>query len=192
MSHLHSIMEHNRSFVENKQYEEFLTTKFPDKKIVVLTCMDTRLIDLLPRAMNLKNGDAKIIRNAGAIVTQPFGNIMRSILVCLYELGANEVFVVGHHECGMTGLNAESIINKASTKGVSDTTIDTLRHAGIDLNRWLTGFENVTQGVLKSVQIIKNHPLLPANTPVHGLIIHPETGALDILVDGYASNTSNP
>jgi carbonic anhydrase len=182
-------MEHNRSFVENKQYEEFLTTKFPDKKIVVLTCMDTRLIDLLPRAMNLKNGDAKIIRNAGAIVTQPFGNIMRSILVCLYELDANEVFVVGHHECGMTGLNADAIMSKASMLGVTDTTIQTLRHAGIDLERWLTGFENVTQGVMKSVQIIKNHPLLPSNTPVHGLIIRPDTGELDILVDGYASET---
>jgi carbonic anhydrase len=185
MEHLQSILEHNRSFVENKQYEEFLTTKYPDKKIVVLTCMDTRLIDLLPRAMNLKNGDAKIIRNAGAIVTQPFGNIMRSILVCLYELDAKEVFVVGHHECGMTGLNAEKIMNKASMLGVSDTTIETLRNAGIDLARWLTGFDNVTQGVMKSVQIIKNHPLLPKDTPVHGLIIHPDTGELDVLVNGY-------
>ncbi|HZG55278.1 carbonic anhydrase [Paenibacillus sp.] len=185
MNHLDTIMEHNRSFVEEKKYEEFLTTKFPDKKMVVLTCMDTRLIDLLPRAMNLRNGDAKIIRNAGAIVTQPFGNIMRSILVALYELNAQEVFVVGHHECGMTGLNASKIIEKAKHQGVSDNTIETLMHAGIDLERWLTGFDNVTQGVMKSVQIIRNHPLLPAGTPVHGLIIHPETGKLDVLVNGY-------
>jgi carbonic anhydrase len=178
-------MEHNRDFVEEKKYEKYLTTKFPDKKMVVLTCMDTRLIDLLPRAMNLRNGDAKIIRNAGAIVTQPFGNIMRSILVALYELGSTEVFVVGHHECGMTGLNAGNIIEKAKANGVADITIETLRHAGIDLERWLTGFDNVTQGVMKSVQIIKNHPLLPAGTPVHGLIIHPETGKLDVLVNGY-------
>ena len=185
MNHLDSIMEHNREFVEDKKYEKYLTTKFPDKKMVVLTCMDTRLIDLLPRAMNLRNGDAKIIRNAGAIVTQPFGNIMRSILVALYELGSKEVFVVGHHECGMTGLNAGNIIEKAKSNGVDENTIETLRHAGIDLERWLTGFDNVTQGVMKSVQIIKNHPLLPAGTPVHGLIIHPETGKLDVLVNGY-------
>jgi len=185
MNHLDSIMEYNRSFVEEKKYEEYLTTKFPDKKMVVLTCMDTRLIDLLPRAMNLRNGDAKIIRNAGAIVTQPFGNIMRSILVALYELGSKEVFVVGHHECGMTGLNADNIIEKAKSSGVSEVTIETLHHSGIDLARWLTGFDNVTQGVMKSVQIIKNHPLLPAGTPVHGLIIHPETGKLDVLVNGY-------
>jgi carbonic anhydrase len=190
MNHLESIMEYNRSFVENKKYEKYLTTKFPDKQIVILTCMDTRLIDLLPRAMNLRNGDAKIIRNAGAIVTQPFGNIMRSIIVALYELNANEVFVVGHHECGMTGLNASRIIEKAAANGVSKQTIETLRHSGIDLSRWLTGFDNVTQGVMQSVEIIKNHPLLPANTPVHGLIIHPETGTLDLLVDGYANEGS--
>jgi len=185
MTSLQSILEYNREFVEEKKYEEFITTKFPDKKMVVLTCMDTRLIDLLPRAMNLRNGDAKIIRNAGAIVTQPFGNIMRSILVALYELNAKEVFVVGHHECGMTGLNASKILEKAKSNGVPENTVDTLRHAGIDLERWLTGFDNVTQGVMKSVEIIKNHPLLPAGTPVHGLIIHPETGKLDLLVDGY-------
>jgi len=135
--------------------------------------------------MNLRNGDAKIIRNAGAIVTQPFGNIMRSIIVALYEMAAKEVFVVGHHECGMTGLNAEGIISKARAQGVTQITIDTLRHSGIDLSRWLTGFDNVTQGVLKSVDIIKNHPLLPSGTPVHGLIIDPTTGKLDILVNGY-------
>ncbi|HZG86957.1 carbonic anhydrase [Paenibacillus sp.] len=185
MTSLQSILEYNREFVEEKKYEEFLTTKFPDKKMVVLTCMDTRLIDLLPRAMNLRNGDAKIIRNAGAIVTQPFGNIMRSILVALYELNAKEVYVVGHHECGMTGLNASNILEKAKASGVAENTVDTLRHSGIDLERWLTGFDNVTQGVMKSVEIIKNHPLLPAGTPVHGLIIHPETGKLDLLVDGY-------
>jgi carbonic anhydrase len=185
MDHLMSIIEHNQTFVTNKEYEQFLTTRFPDKQIVVLTCMDTRLIDLLPRAMNLRNGDAKIIRNAGAIVTQPFGNIMRSIIVALYELDAKEVFVVGHHECGMTGLNAERIISKASAQGVTQTTIDTLRHSGIDLSQWLAGFDTVMQGVLKSVDMIKTHPLLPSCTPIHGLIIDPTTGKLDILVNGY-------
>ncbi|WP_199621589.1 beta-class carbonic anhydrase [Paenibacillus alkalitolerans] len=185
MNRLEEIMNYNEKFVGDKGYEQFITDKFPDKQIVILTCMDTRLIDLLPRAMNLRNGDAKIIRNAGAIVTQPFGNIMRSILVALYELTAEEVFVIGHYECGMTGLNAENIIRKAGARGVSQTTIDTLRHAGIDLSRWLTGFEDVTQGVMKSVEIIRNHPLLPAGTPVHGMIIDPRTGKLDVLTSGY-------
>ncbi|WP_274366139.1 beta-class carbonic anhydrase [Paenibacillus thermotolerans] len=187
MNRLETILTYNEKFVSEKGYEQFVTDKFPDKQIVVLTCMDTRLIDLLPRAMNLKNGDAKIIRNAGAIVVQPFGNIMRSILVALYELNAEEVFVVGHYDCGMTGLNADNIIRKAEKRGVAPGTIDTLRHSGIDLPRWLTGFDDVTQGVQKSVEIIRNHPLLPENTPVHGLVIDPTTGRLDMLVNGYES-----
>lgn len=188
MNRLEEILEYNRKFVEQKQYEEYLTTKYPNKKIVMLTCMDTRLIDLLPRAMNLRNGDAKIIRNAGAIVQQPFGNVMRSILVSIYTLDADEVYVVGHHDCGMTGLNANHILDKVHENGISETTIQTLRNAGIDLERWLTGFDDVTQGVMQSVNIIKNHPLLPKQIPVHGMLIHPETGALDLLVNGYESS----
>jgi len=185
MSNLEQILEFNRRFVENKQYEQYVTDRFPNKKMVILTCMDTRLVELLPKAMNLRNGDVKIIKNAGAIVTHPFGNIMRSILVSIYELNAGEVLVIGHRECGMTGLNPDSIIRKAMDRGISEDVIATLSHAGIDLRRWLTGFDDVEQSVINSVSIIKNHPLLPKGIPVHGLIIDPVTGKLDLLVDGY-------
>lgn len=108
-------MEFNRRFVEEKQYEPYQTDKFPDKKMVILTCMDTRLMDLLPRAMNLGNGDAKIVRNAGAVVSHPFGSIMRSLLVAVYELKAKEICVVGHHECGMVGLNATNLLENPNS-----------------------------------------------------------------------------
>ena len=62
--------------------------------------------------------------------------------------------------------------------------ITTLKHSGIDLARWLTGFDSVKEGVENSVSIIKNHPLLPKNVTVHGLIIDPETGQLEVVVDG--------
>lgn len=185
MNNIENILKHNREFVETKQYEEFRTTRFPDKKMVVLTCMDTRLVELLPKAMNFRNGDVKVIKNAGAIVTQPFGNIMRSIIVAIYELNAEEVVVVGHYECGMTGLNAESVIGKAKQTGISEDVISTLHNSGINLSRWLTGFDDVTQSVVNSVDIIRNHPLLPKHIPVHGLIIDPTTGKLDLMVDGY-------
>jgi len=185
MTILSDILDHNRQFVEGGEYEKYRTDRFPDKRMVVVTCMDTRLIELLPKAMNLKNGDAKFIKNAGAIITQPFGNIMRSIIVAIYELNAREVCVVGHHECGMTGLNSQNIIEKARACGISSDTLNTLQHSGIHLSRWLTGFDNVQESVVSSVEIVRNHPLLPKNIPVHGLIIHPETGKLDVLTDGY-------
>ena len=42
------IIEYNKSFVEQKGYEKYLTDKYPDKKLAVLSCMDTRLTELLP------------------------------------------------------------------------------------------------------------------------------------------------
>ena len=92
MTLLSEILEFNETFVKEKQFEQYATTKFPDKRIVILTCMDTRLTELLPKSMNLKNGDAKIIKSAGAVVTHPFGGIMRSIIIAVYELQADEVF----------------------------------------------------------------------------------------------------
>ncbi|MUT65366.1 carbonic anhydrase [Paenibacillus sp. NEAU-GSW1] len=185
MNKLEQVLSHNSTFVENKSYEQYLTTKFPDRRMVIVTCMDARLTELLPKAMNLKNGDAKIIKSAGGIVTQPFGNLMRSVLVAVYELKADEVFVIGHHDCGMTGINPETVIGHMIERGIPQQTIATLRNSGVDLNRWLTGFDNLKESVEKSVSIVRNHPLLPSNVPVHGLTIHPDTGALDLVVNGY-------
>ncbi|WP_332633874.1 beta-class carbonic anhydrase [Halalkalibacter flavus] len=185
MTLLDSVLAHNKQFVMERQYERFQTTKFPDKKVVILTCMDTRLLELLPFAMNVKNGDAKLIRNAGAVISHPFGSIMRSILVAIYELGANEVMVVGHHGCGMTGLQPSSILQKSQERGVSLETIDMLEFSGVDVKGFLTGFEKVEENVENSVQMIKRHPLLPKDVSVHGLVICPETGQLDLIINGY-------
>ena len=184
MSHLPDILAFNRQFVAGKAYETFRTDRYPYKKMVVVTCMDTRLTELLPKAMNLRNGDAMIIKVAGAIVAAPFGSVMRSILVAIYSLGAEEIYVVGHHDCGMTGLGHEVILEKARGAGIAQPTLDTLRHAGIDLATWLSGFASPAAGVEASVHMICHHPLLPPTVRVHGLLMHPDTGQLDMLVDG--------
>ena len=59
-SMIDQIIEYNKEFVASKGYEKYLTSKYPDKKLAVLSCMDTRLTELLPAALGLKNGDAKI------------------------------------------------------------------------------------------------------------------------------------
>jgi len=183
---LDEILTFNKQFVEDKDYEQYLTTnRPPEKKVVIVTCMDARMTELLPKAMNMKNGDAKIIKNAGAIITSPFGNIMRSVLVALYELHANEVFLVGHHDCGMTGIDPDEVVRHMEARGIPQHVIHTLRHSGINLYRWLTGFDSVRESVENSVEIVRNHPLLPPGTPVHGLIIHPDTGELEVVTDGY-------
>ena len=51
------ILEFNKKFVESKGYEKYITNKYPDKKIAILSCMDTRLTELLPAALGIRNGD---------------------------------------------------------------------------------------------------------------------------------------
>ena len=163
MANLSSILKHNQSFVE-----------------------DTRLLELLHHAMGLKNGDAKIIKNAGAVVSHPFGSVMRSILVAVYELQAEEVCIIGHHECGMASLNASAIFEKATQRGVKAECLELLANAGIDLNSWMTGFDSVEDSVKYSVKMVRNHPLMPEDVPVHGLVIDPKTGGLEVVEDGYS------
>ncbi len=182
---MEEIMDYNKEFVDTEQYAPFITSKFPDKRMVVLTCMDTRLVELLPRAMNLKNGDVKIIKSAGAIVSHPFGSIMRSILVAIFELQATEIAIVGHYECGMASMNPSLLIEKAIKQGIDPKTIELMKTCGIDLHKWLSGFDSVEESVLSSVKMVRQHPLLPKQIAVHGLIIHPHTGELNWIHNGY-------
>lgn len=184
MSTLQSILEFNEKFVAKKQYEEFVTTKYPDKKIVVLTCMDTRLVELLPKSMNLRNGDIKIVKSAGAIVNHPFGGIMRSLLVAIYELKAEEIYIIGHYDCGMSAIDSNVMIDHMLERGIKQETIDIINYARVDLKEWLRGFGDIKTSVLKSVDLVRSHPLIPTGVPVHGLIINPETGELDLVDDG--------
>ncbi|MDD3350144.1 MAG: carbonic anhydrase [Eubacteriales bacterium] len=185
MNRLDEILEYNKAFVDKGLYQDFITTKYPDKKIIVLSCMDTRLTQLLPKALNLQNGDAKFISNAGAVLSHPFGSIMRSIIVAIYELEVEEVLVISHHGCGMNNVEPKRIIEAMKQKGISDETLYTLRYSGIDLNDWLRGFDCVFDSVKESVDKIRNHPLITKDITVHGLIADPETGALEVIVNGY-------
>ena len=182
---LDKILLSNKEFVEGREYEKYITTKHPNKKVVILSCMDTRLTELLPKAMNIKNGDAKIIKNAGATVMHPFGSIVRSIIVAIYEFGAEDVIVVGHHGCGMSNLNSKDILDKIKQRGIQEETIETIKDCGIDIDKWLHGFESVEESVKESVSSIKNHPLIPKDVNIHGLIMDPYTGELEVIINGY-------
>jgi carbonic anhydrase len=185
LERLYEMLTFNQEFVENKEFEKYQASKYKERKIIVVSCIDARLTDLLPRALNVKNGNAKFVKDAGAIVLHPFGSVMRSLIVAVYELNADEVFIIGHHDCGMGSINPSETITKMMEKGVSRQAIETIESAGINLQKWLHGFDNVEDSVKASVQTVKNHPLLTKNIPVHGLVIDPKTGKLDLVVDGY-------
>jgi carbonic anhydrase len=178
MSYIEEMLEFNKRFVEEGQYKSYPNSKLPNKKIAVLTCMDTRLVELLPAALNIKNGDVKIIKNAGALVSHPFGSVMRSLLIAIYALGVEEVVVISHYGCGVQGMECSQLVGKMLERGISQEKIDFVRSCGIDLDKWLEGFDCVETSVHETVNIIKNHPLIPANVNTYGFVMDPETGQL--------------
>ena len=107
---IEEILAYNKKFVANKDYEHFTTDKYPNKKLAIVSCMDTRLTELLPQALGLKNGDAKMIKNAGGVISSPFGSAMRSLLIALYELGVEEIMVIGHTDCGVSHTDSNRMI----------------------------------------------------------------------------------
>ena len=181
---IQQIIEYNREFVKKESYKPYITSKYPDKKLAILTCMDTRLVELLPAALGLRNGDVKIIKNAGGVVTNPFGSVIRSLLVAIIELGVEEIMVIGHTDCGVQHIDSESMIAHMKQRGVSQASIDLMKYCGIDFERWLAGFDTVEQSVTDTVNTIRNHPLMPRDVRIGGYVIDTETGELSTVCKG--------
>ena len=178
---IEEMLAYNKTFVEEKRYEQYAAGKYPNKKIAILTCMDTRLVELLPAALGLRNGDVKIIKNAGGVVTSPFGSVIRSLLVAIIELGVEEVMVIGHTDCGVQHIDAEMMIGHMLQRGVPQDHIDLMKYCGIDFERWLSGFDTVEQSVTDTVDTIRHHPLIPSDIRVGGYVIDTVTGELTVV-----------
>ncbi len=175
---IEEILRYNRDFVRSGAYRTFETSKYPDKKIAIVTCMDTRLVELLPAALGIRNGDVKMIKNAGATITNPFDSTMRSILIAVYELGVNEVMIIGHTGCGVQGMDASEMLELMRSRGVDDEHISLMRHCGIDLDSWLHGFTDTADAINETVDLVRNHPLMPHDVRVAGYIMDSLTGEL--------------
>lgn len=124
---IEDILAYNKRFVAEKGYEKYITNKYPDKKIAILSCMDTRLTALLPAALGIKNGDVKMIKNAGGIISHPFGSVIRSLMVAIYELGVTEVMVIAHSDCGACHMSSAQMIEHMKARGIKQETIDMIR-----------------------------------------------------------------
>lgn len=175
------ILAYNKKFVEEKKYEQYATSKYPDKKIAILTCMDTRLVELLPAALGLHNGDVKIIKNAGGVVNTPFGSVIRSLLVAIVELGVEEIMVIGHTDCGVRHIDSEMMIGRMKARGITQEAIDLMKYCGVDFENWLAGFDTEEQSVQDTVDTIRNHPLIPRDVRVGGYVIDTFTGELRVV-----------
>lgn len=173
------LIAYNRTFVENKGYEPYRTDKYPSKEIAIVACMDTRLIELLPAALGVKNGDVKLIRNAGGMVSQPFGDTMRSLLVAVYELGVKEIMIVGHTDCGVKGMDGAEMLRHMEAHGIPKERIRLMEACGIDLQGWLSGFDDTAEAVRESLRRVRSHPLIPSGITVRGFIMDSVTGKVE-------------
>ena len=180
---INEILQFNKGFVENKAYENYCTTsKYPVKKIAIVSCMDTRLTELLPAALGIKNGDAKIIKNAGGVISHPFGSVMRSLLIGIYELDIQEILVIGHTDCGARCTDGKKMLEKMKERGITQKSIELVKYYGIDFDLWLGGFMDLDISVKKSVEMIRKNPLVPEEVMVYGLTIDSATGELKKII----------
>lgn len=175
--HVAMFLEANRAFVEQRQYIEYPASKFPAQKTLILSCMDARLSALLLPALGLKNGEVNVIKSAGAVITDPYGSLMRSILVAIYEFDVEHIFVIGHDDCGMAHLDGHQMVAKMQQRGISKAVIDAVHHH-VDLEAWLQKIGHSDESIQRTVKLVREHPLLPKNVQIHGLCLNPETGAL--------------
>ena len=155
---IEDVIDYNRKFVAEKNYEPYETSKYPDKKLAILTCMDTRLTELLPAALGIHNGDAKIIKNAGGVISHPYGSAVRSLLVAVLELGVEEIMVIGHTDCGVQGMDGKKMVEKLKARGIPEK-----------------------EAVKESVDSLKNHPLMPKDLVIRGFMMDSVTGELTAL-----------
>src|SRR3954470_15789791 len=86
------------------------------RELAVVTCMDSRIDPL--RMLGLAPGDAKILRNAGARVTD---DVLRTLVLGDYLLGVERVMVVAHTNCRMSGGTEQDVHEAIRAAGGPDT-----------------------------------------------------------------------
>jgi carbonic anhydrase len=132
------------------------------KGLAVLTCIDSRIDPLA--LLGLRPGDAKIIRNAGARVTD---DALRSLVIAVNLLGVDRVCVVQHTECAMVGQTDDELRARIGAA------------RGVDAAGWefLTSTDQLAT-LQADIERIESCPLLPAALNVGGFIFDVHSGEL--------------
>jgi len=185
MTLLDSILEANKAFVKPNAFPPL--PKSPQKQLAIFTCMDTRLVDFLEPAMGVKRGEAKVIKNAGNTIVDPMGGaVIRSLVVGIFLLGVEEIFVIGHRDCGMAEVDPDALKQTMIKRGIPQKVID---YHVPDLKQWVGSFSHPVENIDQVVGIIRQNPLIPHDVPVHGLLFCPNDGRLEVVVNGYTGES---
>ena len=150
----------NTEYTKSFQYSEL--TGSAAKGLAIVTCMDSRINPL--SVVGMRSGDAKILRNAGARVTE---DVIRTLVLATYLLNVKRILVMPHTDCAMTRGDEADIHALIDEKFGVDTrslefrtTRDQKATLSIDVNR------------------IRAYPLLRDGVTVAGAIYDVKTGTI--------------
>lgn len=129
--------------------------------LAVLTCMDSRLEPLA--MLGLTPGDAKILRNAGARVTD---DVLRTLVAARHLLGVDRVMVIAHTRCRMTAASDEELRRAILDAGGPDT-------SGLAFNTT----PDVEAGLAADLERLRSHPWL-GDLDSGGFVYDVDTGRL--------------
>jgi len=155
------VLDANRVF--SADFEWAGLTGRARRGLAVVTCMDSRIDPL--RALGMDAGDVKILRNAGARVTD---DVLRTLILAGYLLGVDRVLVMPHTECRMAGTSEAAIHEVISGEYGVDT-------RSLEFHT----VEDQRAALARDVQRIRSHPLLPPEVVVGGAIYHVSSGQLE-------------
>ena len=154
----------NSEFIRDFQHSELTGTAV--KGLAIVTCMDSRISPLA--AVGMRAGDAKILRNAGARVTD---DVLRTLVLASYLLGVNRVLVMPHTDCRMAISDELSI----------HTTIK--QQYGVDTSSLeFRTVSNQRDALTEDVARIRAFPLLQRGVSVAGAIYDVLTGKLELVI----------
>lgn len=130
--------------------------------LAVVTCMDSRIEPL--SILGMHPGDVKIIRNAGARVTD---DVLRTLVLASHLLDVHRVLVMPHTDCRMaSGTEAEIHAAIFETSGIDTRSIE------------IRTMRDQQAGLSIDLQRIRSFPLLPPGLVVAGAIYDAHTGRL--------------
>jgi carbonic anhydrase len=138
--------------------------KPPAPRIAIVTCMDPRLTDI-GNMLGLADADADVIRNAGTVIDD---DSVRSLLVSTKLLGAAEIMIINHTDCGMLKFTDAEMEDRLR-KETGQTAIAPAR---------FYSFTDVEDNTREQVQKARAHPWIPQDVPVRGFIFDISTGRL--------------
>lgn len=133
------------------------------KGLAIVTCMDSRIAPLTIVGMNV--GDAKILRNAGARVTE---DVLRTLVLATHLLGVNRVLIMPHTDCRMASAEEHEMHQQILEKSGIDTRSVEIRTV-----------RDQKAALIKDITRVETYPLLAKNVKVMGAIYDVETGKLN-------------